>query len=309
MKRNISKITTIFLLLIVFLITGLTLVKANSGPPTNVQIEVVNHENEFEFDLLININTDLNQSMIDEVLIEIADGDFEYITRDTEFLIFLSTYQDSEGFVSNLLYGDPDYYYTNNHNDSFFATMYLNVPLEFKILLYTNTEAIITSELITMSQYDYRLTYDLTGVDMDVTQDSVGVITGYNGNPWLNFTTWFNFLLRLITTLTIEIGVLYLFGFRKKSTYIRVGILNVISQILLNIALISAFYNNPSGNGYNYLFNLIIGEFFVFTLEAIIVSIVVKEHKIFRRIGYSFIANAASLFIGLMLASVLSFVI
>jgi|GEM_PF-1100297 len=310
MKINYQKSIIIIFLFAFFSIFGATVVKANSGPPSNVQIMVINNEVDFNFDLLIHKDSLLSQSQIDEALIKIANGDYDYECDDTVFLTYMASYQDSQGFVSNLLYGNPDWYYTHDYGDDrgFFAMMFLNVPKEFKVLLYTNTGVIITSELIIMSQFDYRLTFDLAGVDMSINQDNVGVVSGYVGNPWGNLTTWVNFILRLILTLVIELGVLYLFGFRKKSTFIFVTMMNVISQVALNIAIISAFYNNPS-NGYSFIFTFIIGEFFVFTLEPIIVSVFVKEHKLFRKIAYSLSANTASLVIGLLLASSLSFLI
>ncbi|MBI9009080.1 MAG: hypothetical protein JEZ05_03535 [Tenericutes bacterium] len=310
MKRNYQKNILIIFLFTLISFLSITVVKANSGPPTNVRIEVINYEVDFNFDLLIHKESSLSQEEINEALNWIDEGDYSFNYSDTEFLIYMASYQDSEGFVSNLLYGDVDYYYANDYGDErgFFAQMYLNVPKEFKVLLYTDEENIITSELITMSQFDYRLTLDLTGVDMSSNQDNVGVVSGYIGNPWFNFTTWFNFILRLILTLVIELGVLYLFGYRKKTTYVFITLMNIVSQGVLNIVLISVFYNNPS-EGYAFIGTFIIGEFFVFILELIIVSIFVKEYRLFRRMSYSLCANAASLVIGLLLASKLSFLI
>ncbi|MCK4551650.1 MAG: hypothetical protein KAU02_01940 [Tenericutes bacterium] len=310
MKINYQRSVIVIFLFALFSVMGVMVVGANSGPPSNVQIQVINNEVDFNFDLLIDNNSLLSQNQIDQALIRIASGDYDYEYNDTAFLIYMASYQDSEGFVSNLLYGNPEFYRTYDYDDDrgYIATMYLNVPKEFKALLYTDTEVIITSELIIMSQFDFRLTFDLVDVDMSINQNNVGVVSGYIGNPWGNLTTWVNFLLRLILTLGIELGVLYLFGFKKKSTYIFVTLMNVVSQILLNIALIAAFYNNPSG-GYNYIFTFIIGEFVVFTLELVIISIFVKEHRLFKKIEYSLCANTASLVIGLLLASSLSFLI
>lgn len=310
MKKNDQKFIIIIFLFMIFSFLGATVVKANSGPPTNVQIKVINYDVDFNFDLLIHQEGSLSQNQIDEALIQIDDGDYNHLSSDKTFLTYMASYQDSDGFVSNKLYGNPDYYFEEPYDNGseFIASMYLNVPKEFKVLLYTDAGNTITSELIVMSQYDYRLTIDMAGVDMSVSQDNVGVVSGYIGNPWLNFTTWFNFLLRLILTLVIELGVLYLFGFRKKSTYIFIALMNVVSQVVLNIFLISAFYNNPS-NGYVFPYTFIIGEIFVFLLEPIIISIFVKEYGVFRKITYSFCANAASLVIGLLLASSLSFLI
>lgn len=308
MKTTFQKCMIIVFLFGLSLSLCSTIVKANSGPPSNVQITVINNEVDFYFDLLIYKETLLTQEEIDEATSKITDGDYAFY--DDFYPSYLASYQDGEGYVSNTLYGSAENFYTYDFGDErgFDARLLMDIPREFKILLYTDSGVIVTSEVITMSQFDFRLTYDLDGVDMTVDQINAGVITGYVGNPWGNISTWVNFLLRLILTLVIELGVLYLFGYRKKSTFFFVTGMNVVSQIALNIAIISAFYYNPS-NGYQFFFTFIIGEFFVFTIEAILVSIFVKEHKVFRKIAYSLLANTASMIIGLLVASSLSFLV
>jgi len=310
MRNLLRKGLMAFFLLTEFLLLNTTTVKANSGPPANVQITVLNNEIDFEFDLLIHKESSLTQTEIDESLTKITDGDLDHILSDETFAIQMASYQDSEGFVSNALYGNPDYYYVYDYGDErgLIATMYLNVPREFKILIYTETGATITSELITMSQFDYRLTFDLSGIDMSIDQSDVGVISGFVGNPLENPVTWVNFLLRMLLTLLIELIVLYLFGFRKKATFMFVIGMNIFSQVALNIATIWSFYLSYD-YGYQYAINFIIGEFLIFIIEPIMVSVFVKEHHKFRKIAYSLCANTASLVIGLAVASSLSFLI
>ena len=288
---------------------GFPVVKANSGPPANIQINIINYGNvEFSLDLLIYKEVAPTENEInlakDKILNQ--DNPFEYSLFDEEY----AEYRDSEGYVSNSLYGSSDYFYfhQNDTNHTSFVQLWMDIPREFKILLYTSDGIIITSDLIIMEQYDYRLTYDLEGVDLSFNQTNVGVISGFNGKPWLNVTTWFNFLLRLILTLAIELGLLYLFNFRKKWTFLIILGMNIISQVILNIVLISVYYTSFD-NGYAFPVTLIIGEFFVFLGEALFVSILIKEHKLGRRIGYSLVANTLSLVIGLLLASWLSFII
>jgi len=290
------------------LVLGIPSIKANSGPPSNVQITVINYDVNFSLDLLIYRNTVLTQDEIDNAEALILEGETPF--QDTFFPVEYASYQDSEGYVPNSLYGSANYFYANEMSGSneYYARLLMDIPREFKILLYTESGVIITSELITMTQFDYRLTFDLEGVDMTFDQSNVGIISGNNGNPWENATTWVNFLLRLILTLAIELGLLFLFGFRKKNTFLIILGMNILSQIALNVALISNFYVIDS-NGYQFIFTLFIGELLVFTIEAVLVSVFIKEHKMFRKISYSLIANAASLIIGLLVASWLSFLI
>jgi hypothetical protein len=308
MKLDYRKYVLILIILSLLLMLGIPSVRANSGPPSNVEITVINYDVEFSLDLLIYQNTTLTQEEIDRAEALILEGEFPF--QDTFFPVEYASYQDSEGYVSNSLYGSADFFYTyeNDNTNEYFARLLMDIPREFKILLYTESGVIITSELITMTQFDYRLTFDLEGIDMTLDQSNVGIISGNVGNPWMNVTTWVNFLLRLILTLAIELGILFLFGFRKKSTFIIILGMNIISQIALNVALISNFYVIDS-SGYQFVYTFIIGELLVFTIEAILVSVFIKEHKLFSKISYSFIANAASLIIGLLVASWLSFLI
>ena len=291
------------------LLLGFPVVKANSGPPANIQIDIINYGNvEFSLDLLIYKEVAPTESEINLAKEKILNQDnpFDFSLLDEDY----AEYRDSEGYVSNSLYGSSEFFYfhQNETTHTSFVRLWMEIPREFKILIYTADSKFITSELITMEQYDYRLTYDLEGVDLALNQTNAGVISGFNGNPWLNVTTWFNFLLRLLLTLAIELGLLYLFKFRKKWTFLIILGMNIISQVILNIVLISVYYTSFD-NGYAFPVTLLIGEFFVFLGEAIFVSIFIREHKLGRRILYSLMANTLSLVIGLLLASWLSFII
>ncbi len=297
---------SLFILLICLLMmTSLPTLLANSGPPANVQITIINYEVDFSFDFLIHIEAPLTQDQINEGTTKINDGDFPL--SDSYFPVDYASYQDDEGYVSNALYGSSSHFSTYEFDDHQFLTkMWMTVPRVFKLLLCTSEGKYITSEIITMSQFDFRLTYDLSGVDMSENQTNVGFISGYIGNPWKNVTTWVNFFLRLVLTLAIELGILFLFGFRIKATYLLILGMNVITQIALNIVVISEYYTGYS-NGYQYLMALIVGEMLVFLIEAILVTLFIKEHKAVRKLSYSLLANTVSLFVGLLVASWLSF--
>lgn len=163
----------------------------------------------------------------------------------SEYPINLITFRDQDGFVSTTLYGGLNHFYSGNSSSSNHDTyvLYLFVPREFKIVL-TNTEGhIIVSDLIIMEQYDYTITYDLEGVSFDWNiQYGVGSITGLIGNPFLRLSTWFHIAVRLIMTLIVELGLLYIFMFRKKKTYLVAGSINILTQMILSIGIIYFFY-------------------------------------------------------------------
>lgn len=307
MNKPISKIMIAFILLTLTLIT-VPFVKANSGPPVNVEITITNFDVDFSFDFLILRDTPPTEAEISAAQTLITEKK-HYPFDNSYFNEDYALYQDSEGYISGMLYSDINYFYLNTFNpDKYYAQAWMNVPREFKILLYTSEGKIITSELITMSQFDFRLTYDLTGVDMSTNQTNVGTISGFIGNPWKNITTWVNFLLRLTLTLFIEIAILALFQFKKKWTFYKIILLNIFTQIVLNIVIISVFYLSYD-NSYSFVFTFIVGEILVFLVEGIFTVLFIKEKRTWIKMTYSFTANAVSLIVGLLVASSLSFII
>jgi hypothetical protein len=99
--------------------------------------------------------------------------------------------------------------------------------------------------------------------------------------------------LRIILTLIIEAIVFWLFGFRKKNSWLAFLIINLITQGALNIWL------NGSVPLASYLvFSLVFAEFFVFIAEIILFWALIKEHSPGRVLLYVIAANLLSLFAG-----------
>lgn len=307
MKKLISKVMITFIL-VMLLLFSFPFVKANSGPPANIEISIINFDMDFSFDFLIHRDNPLTEAEISAAKTLINEQEY-YAFDNTYFTEDYAEYQDSEGYVSGLLYGDYNHFFLNKYNpEKYYVRAWMDLPREFKILLYTAEGKIITSELITMSQFDFRLTYDLTSVDMSSHQTNAGTISGFIGNPWKNTTTWVNFLLRLSLTLFIEIVILALFQFKKKWTFYKIILLNIVTQVVLNIVLISVFYLSYD-NSYSYVFTFIVGEIMVFLVEGIFTVLFIKEKRTWIKMMYSFVANATSLIVGLLVASSLSFII
>jgi hypothetical protein len=106
--------------------------------------------------------------------------------------------------------------------------------------------------------------------------------------------------LRVVLTLLIEGLLFYLFGFRRKSSWIAFLVINLLTQGVLNIQL----NNAVPFTGY-LIFNLIFMELVVLLVEMISFLSYVKEHGKLRRAAYAFIANLASLVLGGWLITVL----
>ena len=102
----------------------------------------------------------------------------------------------------------------------------------------------------------------------------------------------------IVLTLIIELLVLLAFGYREKKVYIKVGIVNIITQILLQALVLY---------GYVFVWNvfgafafLITGEVVVLIIEIIAYQIILKEKSRWRAVGYAFLANFLSFVLGLV---------
>ncbi len=305
MKILIRVLLMVFLVLT--MVTSTRDVSTNAGPPANVEIEIINIDVAYYFDLLIQLEEPLSNDAMDAAWIRIEDirsSDYPSIYYTNDFPEQLVPFQDADNYASNTLYGEVDYFYSISQFEGGQSNRYrlwLGVPRIFKIVIVTEHETIITSERIEMDQFDFRLTYDLEGVDLTSDQFSVGTTSGFVGNPWTNPSTIFNFLLRVIFTILVEIGILFLFGFRKKRTFVFVTLMNVITQSLLTLFTIMAFYATRYNAVTALFITFIIGEFFVFIVEGFLVGTFVKEKALWYRLLYVLVANTVTIIFGLFL--------
>jgi hypothetical protein len=100
--------------------------------------------------------------------------------------------------------------------------------------------------------------------------------------------------LRIILTLLMEAAIFFLFGYRKKRSWIIFVIVNLVTQGVLNIWL-----SVSSAPLESYLvFKLVFLEILVFMIEMAAFLIFVKERGRALAFLYVLVANAASLFAG-----------
>lgn len=107
--------------------------------------------------------------------------------------------------------------------------------------------------------------------------------------------------IRLTLTLLLEGIIFWLFGFRKKRSWVIFLIINLVTQGALNITLNSGGSLMPS----YLILGLIFGEFFVFITEMLAYPIFINEHKRLRSLIFAFTANLISLIAGGYIISVL----
>jgi len=100
--------------------------------------------------------------------------------------------------------------------------------------------------------------------------------------------------IRVLLTLLLEGMIFWLFGFRKKRSWLTFLFINLVTQGALNIWLGGGGSLLPS----YLIISLIIAEFFVFAAELLAFPIFTQEHKKSRVLIYVFSANLVSLIAG-----------
>lgn len=103
--------------------------------------------------------------------------------------------------------------------------------------------------------------------------------------------------MRVTLTLLIEGLIFFIFGYRKKSSWITFIFVNLFTQVALNILL-----SGPNLTAY-WIFGLAFYEIIIFIVEAILFSAILKEYKKGRAVTYAFVANIISLLLGCILIS------
>lgn len=117
-------------------------------------------------------------------------------------------------------------------------------------------------------------------------------------------------LIRMALTIAIEIGIAFLFGYRKKKQFLLIGGVNVVTQLLLNALLL--LLNHTAGGAWAMVLYLPI-EFVIFVIEAavyvwILDHIVKQEREVHRAVWFAICANAASFMIGFGVAYVVPWI-
>ena len=274
-------------------------VMANSGPPQNISLEILNFTKHFEIDFLIPFDRPLNEDDIEaaqDKVLAFENNDFDIYYQD-DYPLFLIDFQDKDGYVSNTLYGASDYFYRFENE----IGLYMNLPRQFKIILINSDNQLIISDIVEMEAYDQAFIWDLMGITFEETiQYDVGIFEGLNINPFGELRKYQELVIRIMITIIIEFAVLYLLGYRLKHTFIKYGVLNTVSQTLLTLGLIYGIF---IGNGaFANVVWLFIGELFVFGFEMGVNGLVIKEKYTSHIVFSTFLANLASLILGTVIS-------
>ena len=179
-------------------------------------------------------------------------------------------------------------------------------PSPFKILLYfPEYDTFVVSEIYEEYAFDSYYKVDLTGVDLkNATSDIVVTAT----QSYKYGREIIGLLVRIALTLLIELQIARTVGCGEKKQFGFIVVVNVITQVLLNVWLNIVEYRSGFLALMITYFQL---EFLIFVIEAVLYATVlpiISEQKARRlpAVGYAFFANLMSFMAGMFVAFVLS---
>ncbi len=286
MKKIYKVFTFLFIFMLTFILTNVK-INADTGPKPYVRIEIEGNCEGYYMTLLSKnestgpySNNPENQSNIDNIDLKFA------------------SYHDSDEFYYLYEYADI--------KDGMYRWGYYP-PITFKILIYDslNDRFITNNEIYERTKFATELTLTL---NENITSTNPFVVKESNQ---YTIRVVIGFFVRLCICLLIEVAIALLFKFKHNQLKVIVSV-NILTQIVLNLAL--------SGVIYNYSYNLlaivpiyIISEILILVFEFLIylflINRVEKENhkKVSLILIYTFVANLSSLLLGFVLLTILGF--
>ena len=294
--------------MITFLCAGFFLpakVKADMGPKASVHIQFENMSDEVCYGTLLSKEESTGPASVwsgweDDARVKEKYPFSYYFKRDIW-----------EAFVN---YEDPDGYYFLQEGWTVSETkeiawMYYP-PSSFKILLYyPETNTFVSSGIYERYAFDTYYTVDMQGIQMNSVDYNDNLSTDERIEAYRSYDYRQEMLtlsIRIILTILIEMVVAICFGFRTKKQLLVLTLVNILTQVLLNVALNMIEYN--AGPMAVKLFYVLL-EAVVFGIEAVFYCTVLKKISVKKNNGfyilYSFVANMISFVAGLFLYSIL----
>ena len=169
-------------------------------------------------------------------------------------------------------------------------------PDDFVVLVYfPESGRVLESPVCSAYAFESRFTADLSGAGISMEpEQSLEVVPSYQVGSWL-----LEFAVRVIITIAIELVVALIFGYWEKRTLLFFAVVNVATQVLLNLIL--SLVNFRYGI-INFLFAYFLGELIVVIFETVFYGLRIgkysKRKGAVRAVFYAIAANAASLAAG-----------
>ena len=284
-KLKKLRILLIVLLLALFIVP--IQAKADMFEKPSVIVEVIGLDQPYSFEFLI--HKPHRGEVLEEEEYERAN---EFYYNDKYPLHIFNGYKDDDGYVARTLYNSAPAFMVQEDTHAF-KNGYHSVPSKFKIAIVLEDDTLITSEVINKKLYRSEMTFDLTDVNLNGNLEGVGVV---KEELPLGHISW-RFVLRVIVTILIELLILGLFMYRRRKSFLLVGVTNLVTQTILTIFMFLSYYS-WSGT-FGLIFILVIGEALVFLTEMIFYSYTLKEQQRSKAVIYGFVANLATLIISI----------
>ena len=300
MKKRLIKQFFISVLCALFVFMALPMtIHADIGPKASVRIQFKNMPDELCYGTLLSEKESTGPASV-------WDGIKEHARKDEE------TADIWNAFVN---YKDPDgYYYLQQHykvSDTNEIAWTYYPPNRFKILLYyPETGTFVSSGIYERYAFDTYYTVDMEGIDIHNVEYNEELSTNERIEAYRSYEyrqEMIGLAVRIVLTIVIEMLVALLFGFREKKQLVILAVVNIITQILLNVGLNIINYN--SGSMAFTIFYVLL-EAVVFIVEAILYCTLLKKASMKKKknwyyVLYSFIANLVSFIAGMIIANVI----
>ena len=172
-------------------------------------------------------------------------------------------------------------------------------PKHFKVLLYfPETDQFVCCDTI-MERYAFDSHFTARLTDSSGTSGTTIVKKTYDYSGEIS-----SFFARVSLTIAVEIGIALLFGYRNKKALKAIILINIITQIVLNLLLnLVNFYDGQQ----TFLRCYFLFEFIVFLIEANLYKKFIDGKLVpFKRaIPYALVANIASIIAGIWIAKLI----
>lgn len=280
----------VFVIGMVFSIT----IKADTGPKPSVRITFEHMGDEVCYGTLLSKDESTGPYSVWNGSKEEAD------TSDMRYKIW-------KAFVD---YKDIDGYYFLQEawqcNDTKNLEWTYYPPSTFKILLYyPETNTFVASGIYERYAFDSYFTVDMSKVQngiLDAQKKNIVAQQSYDYKAEI-----ISLGCRIVITILLEIVIALLFGFRKKKQLGVIALINIVTQIILNILLNIINYHQGTKM---FVINYILLEMVVFAIEAVLYNVVlnrVSEQKVSvkRIVSYALVANVCSFAGGVVIAKII----
>ena len=214
--------------LFVFMALPVT-IHADIGPKASVHIQFKNMPDELCYGTLLSEKESTGPASV-------WDGIKEHARKDEETADIwnaLVNYKDSDG-----------YYYLQQHDkvsDTNEIAWTYYPPNRFKILLYyPETGTFVSSGIYERYAFDTYYTVDMEGIDIHNVEYNEELSTNERIEAYRSYEyrqEMIGLVVRIVLTIVIEMLVALLFGFREKKQLVILAVVNIITQILLNVGL------------------------------------------------------------------------